>query len=365
MSKQALKERKRKRRERDNRQKKLRDKERRLQNARRHRYQATYPGFRFNAGAADPDFARAVKKAVATISFEDRSAFPAWEAELYRLLKQEGARALRDALLSIKLECNEQGSPDGQLAETHFLLNLGQVVLNRIPAATRERHLPMSDMLLVPGSSSIRVICRSLCRAKGPGGTVYYSSRRPTLEIDGEPKVVAFSKHAIDQTSERIKPHSKISYSALGDIFAFFDQCTYFELCELHRNQLGFCFYDECAEGYVTQWYVEHVLGTENLDVKAGQPHYRVGYCPAVVEGDFVKAKTLLLPGYTTTPEYNAIWQHASTRTEREELIAQAKTWRPRTLYETQDFSLLKWFHDHGVPQVVHLNGKVYDHTWH
>ena len=104
--------------------------------------------------------------------------------------------------------------------------------------------------------------------------------------------------------------------------------------------------------------------GTDDIDPRQGKPYYRVGYCPAVVEGDFVKAVTLLLPGYSNTPECSAIWDCANTRTEREELLARSKDWQPRMLYETQDFSLLKWFHEHGVPQVVHLNGNVYEKMW-
>jgi hypothetical protein len=361
MSKLARKLRKRKRRERDNKRQKLRDKERRLEVQRRQRYKSLYPEFHFDTVSAHPDFTRAVKQSVATINFEDRSVFPRWEADLYRLLKVEGTPALREAFLTLKLACDANERADGQLAELHFVFNLGQIVLDRIPKDIRDRHLPMSDVMVTPKRNYIQVICRSLCREKGDGGTIYYSRRKPTLDIDGDPKIVAFSKHAIDQTSKRINPNSTTSYGALGDIFSFFDQCTYFERTTLHRDQLGFSFFDRCTAGSVTHWYVKEVLGTENLDLRQGRPYYRVGYCPAVVEGDFVKAMTLLLPGYANTPECSAIWDHANTRTEREELLARSKDWTPRMLYETHDFSLLKWFHDHGVPQVVHLNGKVYD----
>lgn len=357
MSKFALKQRKQKHRERDNKRRKIFDRERRLHQERRRRYQSLYPEFRYDAGTADPEFVQAVKKAVGTINFEDKAVFPGWEIKLYRLLKQEGSWELGRFLRSLRLE----SSTDGQMAELHFAFNLGQTVMNRIPERIRERHLPMSDMRFVPKGNFIQVICRSLCRAKGSGGTVYYSRRKPTLDIDGEAKIVAFSKHAIDQTTKRIKPNSNSSYGALGDIFAFFDQCSYFEQVELHHGQLGFTFYDKCCPRSVTQWYVDEVLDTDKLAPKLGRPHYRVGYCPAVVEGDFVKAKTLLLPGYTNTPEYTAILKCSRTRTEREELIARAKDWDNATLYESQDFSLLKWFHEHGVPQVVHLHGKVYD----
>jgi hypothetical protein len=234
-------------------------------------------------------------------------------------------------------------------------------VIDRIPAGKREQLLPMNDVLFAPRGWEIYVVFRRLLRAKGPGGTIYYSRRQPTLEINGTPKVVAFSKHAIARTCERLKPRWKSSYAALGDVFAFFDQCMYFERCDLHRGQLAFTFYDECKQGFVAFRYVEDVLGLENLDPKSGKPYHRVGYCPAVIDGDFIKGKTLLFPGYASTPEYNAILRSSLSYAEKRQMTEKAKRLDSETLYTSQDFRLIKWFHDNGVPQVVHLHGRVFD----
>lgn len=356
MSRQAAKLKKQKKRERDNRRQKLADQNRRAEHERRRAYRIRYPEFRFDTANGDPGFVQTVKKALATISFEDTTIFAPWETELYRMLKREGSKAVADAVRFLKMECYEEGDATGQAVEHQFYFGLGQAVLDRIPKALRDSYLPINDVRFVPRANRIQVIFRSLLREKGPGGTIYYSRRKPTLEIDGTPKVVAFSIHAIRQACERLKPRGKTSYAALGDAVALFDQCIYFERCDLYDGQLAFTFYDQCVPGYVQQWYVDDVLGEENVDRRAGKPHYRLGYCPAVIEGDFIKAKTLLFPGYASTPEYGAILQSDLSWPEKRELIDQARDLTSKILYDSQDLSPIKWFHDHGVPQVVHLD---------
>src|SRR5262249_4235827 len=143
-------------------------------------------------------------------------------------------------------------------------------------------------------------------------------------------------------------------YAALGDVYAFFDHCVYYERATLHPGQLAFTFYDLCDDDRFAQhWYVLDVLGKENLDPAKGTPYYRVGYCPAVVEGGFVKAKTLPFPGYDSTPEYGAVLRSSLPRAEKGALLAKATRLDAKTLYQSQDLSVIRWFHRNGVPQVI------------
>jgi len=176
--------------------------------------------------------------------------------------------------------------------------------------------------------------------------------------------MVAFSRHAIEQTCERIVPRWT-TYAGAGDVFAFFDRCVYFERRELHQDQLAFTFYDFCAPSvYWTYLYVQEVLGVENVDPNKGDCYYRVGYCPAVVEGDFVKAKTLLFPGFASTPEYGAIVRSNLPSSEKQELMKRARACNASCLQEDCDFSTIKWYHDNGVPQVVQLQREVFAPIW-
>lgn len=89
---------------------------------------------------------------------------------------------------------------------------------------------------------------------------------------------------------------------------------------------------------------------------KARSPH-----CPADIEGDFFKAKTLLFPGFRCTPEYSAIVGSNLPYVEKRALIYQAEQLDSNRIYSTDDFDLIKRFHDLGVPQVVQMRGRVFD----
>ena len=148
----------------------------------------------------------------------------------------------------------------------------------------------------------------------------------------------------------------------MGDTYAFFGRCVYFEKCELHGGQLGFTFYDLCDDPlFWHHQYVREVLGEENVRPDGGKCYYRVGYCPAVIDGDFIKAKTLLFPGYKSTPEYGAILRSSPDHASRLRMIEAARTMDASHLLESGDFSVTKWFHDHGVPQVVQLKQPCFD----
>jgi hypothetical protein len=360
MSITSLKMKKQKKRERDNRRQKLFDQKKRLELKRHQNYLDEFPQFHLDTKHGDPAFVQCVKKALRTINFEDRTVFQDWETELYRILKRYGARAVLTELLSHKLDCFEAGVPHGQLIQLHFICNLGQAVFNCIPPTKREKFFPFNDVRFFPKRNHVSCIFRSLSRVKGRGGTIFYSRHRPTLAIDGVPKVIGFSKHAIERICERIKPRWKQSYAALGDVFAFFDQCRLFETCELHDGQPAFTFFDECAKGYWSYQYVREVLGEENLDPREGRPYYRVGYCPAVIERDFTVAKTFLLPGHAQTPEFDAVCQSPLFSMRRSSLLVEMRTQETSSSSGMQDFDLVKIYHDLGVRQVVQIDGRVY-----
>ena len=81
------------------------------------------------------------------------------------------------------------------------------------------KYIPFNDVRFFQVGHHILVTFDSLLRTKG--------ERRDSLllaeahdRIDGEKKLVAFSKHAIDRMCDRIKTHWKM-YGALGDLFGF------------------------------------------------------------------------------------------------------------------------------------------------
>jgi hypothetical protein len=310
-----------------------------IQLAERRRYALAFPEFVLRPNNAPQAFVDLIWRAIRRIDFRDRNLFQPAETTFLRLAKKNPAKVL-SALA--------EGSKVADPLSIHLCSFVGQTVFRTIPAEQLRQWIPFHDVEFILVGREIVVKFRSLEQAKGPGGTVYFSRHRPTLEIDGQKKVIGWSRHAIERTCERLAPRWD-SYLGLGDVFAFFDKCMYFERADLHGGQLGFTFYDVCAQGFFTELFAKKVLGQPT----GKQSYYRVGYCPAVVEGEFIKAVTLLYPGFHGTPEYRAILNAGLRRDEEKRLIVQARQQSREYLEKTGDFSLVKWFHDQGVPQVI------------
>lgn len=317
--------------------------------AERQRYVRSYPQFiSLDADEADPYFVAHVERAARSIDLRDRSLFSDSESKLYRHIKKYGPDFMKQLI---------EAMADDPVMQAIWGSKLGSVIFSRIPRDRLLSYIPYNDVQVLFGGHDIFLKFRSLRQQSGRNGIVYYSRRRPSLDIDGVPKVVGFSRHAIERVCERIVPRWE-NYAALADAFAFFDQCLHFEKCELHNGQLAFTFFAECKDGYLSEQFVNEVLGRQ---IENGQNfYYRVGYCPAVIEGEFVKATSLLPPGFRGTPEFTAIVQADIPRWEKNSMLQQATTMDLDRVKLEGDFGLIKWFHEAGVPQVVESEAPYY-----
>lgn len=302
-----------------------------------------FPRFVFVPREADPGFVELVREAVKTIDFRDEAAFQPWERDVYRRVKQAGSR-----VAYAEFEAAVAGRKDAHLFKVSYALNLGRIVMGRIPTPTLLQHIPFNDVLFAPRGDQIVVYFRALRRAKGTGGTVDYSRNEPKVVVGGERLTVAFSRHAIERAGLRLS-YQWPSYGASGDVFAFFDQCLHFEVCELHGGHPAFTFWENCHPDFWSYGLAEKVMGERFV---AGEKYcYRVGYCPAVVEGGFLKAKTLLYPGYASTPEYSAMSRAGLPADRRRAMLGQAKDMTmKRAVDEGND--LARWFQAQGVEQI-------------
>ena len=301
-------------------------------------YAQKFPKFVYLTNGAPEAFVELVQQAIKKIDFRDPSMFSAAGTEFYRLQKQHGTAVVQELI---------EATRDDLPAQMNLICGLGHLVFSLIPQEELRQWIPYHDLQIIPGGPQIAVFFRSLQQAKGFAGTVYYSHFQPKLSINGRERVVAFSKHAIQRICERIVPRW-YTYAGLGDAFAFFDQCIHFERSDLRDGKLAFTFYDHCRKGFFNWKYVEEVLGASTE--YDGHYYRRVGYCPAVIEGDFVKAKTLLFPGHEGTPEHPLVWASDVPVAVKVQATNMNSAW----IEDTEDFRLVKFFHQRGLPQVIH-----------
>lgn len=319
-----------------------------------------YPRIVFEAANGDPEFVEVVRTALAAIDFDDAKAFQPIEQTFYKLIRERGRRyafgATNDLLHSSSLSKHEQ-----EVTRIKLLLGLGSRLLERIPEETRRRLMPYNDVLVAYRDRDIVLRFSSLLKEKGPGGTLYFSRRKPSVGFDGRKYTIAFSRHAIERICQRINPRY-IQYAAAGDVHGLFADCVYVEPIMLHGGQPAFILYADCGEPpFVSHAvYIQGVLGEENVDPAKGNCYYRVGYCPVALEGEFAKATTLLFPGYSGTPEYGLIRQSKVSREEKDRLIETARLLDANQVMLSDNYQTIKWFHDNGVPQVMQMSRQVF-----
>lgn len=314
------------------------------------KYARDYPEFKFKANNAPNGFVELIQRAVSKINFNDPKQFS--DFERLRLRKSKLTPNERAILAQ---DPNNKYDFFSSLTQKSTLI--GQKVFDQIPEDELRSWIPIHDVQFLEVGSEILVQFCSLEQAKINGSTIYYSRHKPTLEVDSENYIIGWTRHAIERACERLTV-CWYTYAGLGDAFAFFDQCLYFEKCNLHGNQLAFTFYDfPTFPGTIKHEITENIAGS---DFSIFNSHSRVGYCPVVIDGGFAKAKTLLVPGYKSTPEYSLIYNSNLSYQEKQALYQKTEQLSLAQLFETRDFSVLKWFHENGVPQVIKSDEELY-----
>jgi hypothetical protein len=273
--------------ERQKREKKLREraKRQRLYESIR-REEQKYPTFLFqNEERAEPRFVQAVKDIVDEFSFAD---LPEHIRNWYAKIKED-----KQFLLEF---ISYNGGVDPRVLAYTF--HMGEHIYKTLSDSVKNLVL-FNDLRVIPAGKELILQFNGLKRAKGAGGTVYYSAAEPKIKFGSKEYVVSFSTHAIEQTAARIVARP-FSYAGAGDAFAFVNHCRRYDPVVLSDGCPAFSFFDKCCKGFMSWNYVVAVFGKEPTE---SNYYRRIGYCPLVFEGNFAKAKTLLPPGYRTTPE--------------------------------------------------------------
>ena len=317
---------------------------------------AEFPDFRYQEKHGNPEFVAIVKEAIRDFDFAKLNAV---EQNAFRMMKEFGAEHALAAIQKNMRKLQEEGVDDAYIAsaDLQWLLSVGHAILSRISDDVKRRFLPMNDVQFIHRDDVIVAKFRSLLTQKSSGGTIYYSRYKPTIDFEGKEYVIGFSTEALKRICERTMK-DPLRYASLGDVYAYFEDCQYFELCTLRGGSPAFSFFDECSHhspqlASSQRLLSEKILGTKEVDPTQGKLYYRVGYCPVVFDQGFAKAKTLLFPGFKKTSEYEALDNAHMPRETKRRLQRLATNSDMSSLWEKGDVSALKWFHDNGVPQVI------------
>lgn len=318
-----------------------------------------------------PDLLDPVRHALDEIRNQHRTLLPRVQLRFYYSVNAAGFTTANEELRQGAAMANE---PNGYIVP---LVTLGHLLYNRLPAGVIK---PTRCLDIVHGlgplKRNIGVRCRSLLVRPTPRGPAYFSRRMPRMRFgaDGQERGVAFSEHALERICERTVYNWR-DFGGNGDAFAFLDNCVYFEDCTAARGEPSFVVYNSCVPHFASWAYARHVLGRPapssgdahaNI-AKAVTEHtlyYRVGYCPVSFHGDLAVATTLLTPGMNRklgTPEGRLIGCRGLPAPEVARMRAQVETQLSmRALADSDDYSLIKWFHENGVPQVVPIEREVF-----
>ena len=314
---------------------------------------AEFPDFVFREKYGNPEFVAIVKEAIGRFDFAELDKF---DRNAFSMMKDFGAEHTWAAIKNNMRKLRKEGVSNKytDLGDILWGAGLGHAIFSHIPDDVKHRFLPMNDVHFQYHGNAIVAKFRSLLTQKSSGRTIYYYSRyKPTINSKGKKYIVGFSMHAIERLTQR-RGMNPLRYADLGEAYAYFEDCQYFKLCTLPAGNLAFSFFDECFDRTPQLQWAKTILGIKEVDPTKGKLYYRVGYCPIRFDKGFAKAKTLLLPGFEETPEYEALNKaHLPVDTKRRlQRLAKAEDSIPRLL-ETDDVSALKWFHDNGVPQVI------------
>ena len=332
-----------------------------------------FPEFEIDSASfdSDPDLLQPVRIAVDEICAQHRMLLPRVQLRFHYSVRAAGFAVANEEL--------RQGAKMAEkpVAYIYSLATLGHLLYKRIPASLIK---PSRCLDVVHGigarGNKLGVRCRSLMVRRTPRGPAYHSRRMPRMRFGADRRewLVAFTEHALERICERTVYEWR-TFGGQGDAFAFLDNCVYFKDCTSVRGEPSFVVYNSCIPHFHSWSYVEHVLGGQTAAtadayrdianaVNGGHFYYRVGYCPVTFHGDLALATTLLFPGMSRksgTPEGNLIERSGLPAAEIARMKAQAESQLSmKALADGGDFSLVKWFHDNGVPQVVSIDEEVF-----
>jgi hypothetical protein len=341
--------------------KKAREKLKRLEKIRSDEL-AKYPFLEIKEEYGHPDLVAVIKEKAAEIYASMFSGFSRAERKFYQNVREFNfSYALSEYRKSVET-IDERGkrtvtSKDILLVSSGF----GDRLIEAIPEEVKSRLFPFNDFKVGFQGKTLQISFHSLLTRKSPNGTIFYGRKEPKISFGEDAYTVGFSRHAIQRICERQNPRYK-TYDGLGDAYVFFGSCVYYKPVYLPGGQPAFIVFNRCdTPGFIQFKYLQEIIDKNDIKQGEGRFYYQIGYCPVAFHEGFAVAKTFLIPGYTGTPEHSLLINSNLPRHEKEEMLKMTQDATEDDVFFRENWKLIKWFHENGIPQVMQMKHKVFD----
>jgi hypothetical protein len=302
-----------------------------------------------------PDFVQALRDAWHRLNLDDPSQWHPDEARALRAYQSLGLRHVFLRSLSAGDICAvtedeiEHGLEGCQMGLAALI---GDAVFALLGADQIAKWCP-HHMFAITADRSGHAWCITIDALQAVTGTKgqvrYTSAKRPMVGLRKRRLPLAYSLHAIERLHQR-NTLGTGDYTDVRSTFNLLRSAADFDVVRSAPGQWLVAMFWPIVYGYATWYFAEHILPTRRPDTPS---KFRFGYLAVEEEEDYWVATTFLPPGYLGTPEYALLTRAQLPTSIKAQLLAQCQDLSFARLCFATDFSLLKWFHTNGIPQVV------------
>jgi hypothetical protein len=204
--------------------------------------------------------------------------------------------ATKDPLADIIMLHHSEKAKHDVEQELKITRIIGEFIFSQLSAQER-KWFPFHFFTVGYKEGGIRVAISKMHSASGSSGRNYLPGTKRT--ING--KKIAFSRHALDQIYARLSQGNENWVGLSNTLLALHSNATLYQFVRMPREEPAFSIIAPFTKDFAWNW--KHLVKF-NPNKEYG---VRLGYCPYVIDGDFARAITFLVPGFKGTPEENIL----------------------------------------------------------
>lgn len=309
-----------------------------------------FPKIVINPKGGDAALVRHMEKIVASLDLADKGVLHLGLQDFLKFIRREGKRGV-EMLVDRDIKHSDDPHRWDRIIMSVGVV-IGDLIFKRLPTAYQQISLATQYFEVQVVDRTLAITFDSLPSKPHGKGRVFYPTHNPKAVFDGNPFPVGFSRHAIERACERMIWMNPLDYAQLLLIRLQLTGCLTCEGLQLSNGQHAFAMYGSVGDpgNPIYETYVDRIFNT-TPGIPAERLRYLMGYCPVDFRLGRAVARTFLPPGYSDTPEDQLVRSTVTDRGLQRQLLAAA---RNNTFGQvlTGNHDVIKWYHEHGVPQV-------------